>query len=346
MSENSGIIRKKKSKFSMISNTLALDPTISAKAKGIYLIICAELNKVNYTVYKSTIQASCRDGEASFESGWKELKDAGYLIQTKSKGKDGKWIYEYEILDEPVKKEIDPESTEKPDPENRGVDIVSPHPENPGVENPGLENMGVYNIPEKRNTRERNISSSSSKDSINTPSVEVKPNPLSDDDEKELENITWTLFRKREGKRLSTLPLKYGCDGNMIFPALKIALENGALNLIGYVATLFKDWKENGIKHLADLGVSGVSSREEIEEEIALYKGQLESDNEKAKELKPGYPDEAYEFGFFSDRSDEYRALAKIFPPKDFFCKIRDYVIKGLPVNDAIEMYVYYHGTY
>ena len=87
MSENSGIIRKKKSKFSMISNTLALDPTISAKAKGIYLIICAELNKVNYTVYKSTIQASCRDGEASFESGWKELKDAGYLIQTKSKGK-------------------------------------------------------------------------------------------------------------------------------------------------------------------------------------------------------------------------------------------------------------------
>ena len=143
MSENSGIIRKKKSKFSMISNTLALDPTISAKAKGIYLIICAELNKVNYTVYKSTIQASCRDGEASFESGWKELKDAGYLIQTKSKGKDGKWIYEYELLDEPVKKEIDTESTEKPDPENRGVDIASPHPENPGVENPGLENMCV-----------------------------------------------------------------------------------------------------------------------------------------------------------------------------------------------------------
>lgn len=330
MGNNSGKITKKKCNFSMISNTLALDPTISAKAKGIYLIICAELNKVNYTVYKSTICEYCKDGEASFESGWQELKKAGYLIQVKSKDENGRWIYDYELLDEPVKNEKEQDKNENPDPENRGVEGTSPHPENPG-----LENRGVYNILEKRK-KNTNITSSSSS-SINTMQEnKVKPIPLDDDDVKQLNNITSTVFNVREGKRLSSIPLKYGCDGNMIYPALKIALDNGAVNIVGYVNSIFKDWKESGIRHLSDLAIDGVSLDEDIEEEVQMYLEQLSEDNKNGKVLKPGYDDMAYEFGIFTDYSKEYRALAKIYPPKQYLNKVRDAVINHMPVNYPI----------
>ncbi len=332
MENNSGIIRKKRNKFSMISNTLALDPKISAKAKGIYLIICAELNKVNYTVYKSTIATYCKDGRDSFESGWQELKKAGYLLQTKSKAPNGKWVYEYELLDEPEINHNDSENTEEPDTENPYV-----ADEKPDTEKPYLENPYVYNKPERRKTRVNITSSSSSSSSTPREEVNEQPVPLDDDDVKELNEITRIVFDVSEGKRLSSLPLKYGCDGNMIYPALKIALDNGAINLVGYVNKIFKDWKDSEIKHLSDLDINGVSTKEDIEKQVELYRGQLEEDNKNGRNFMSGLPDRAYEFGVFTDYSKEYRALAKIYPPNAFFDKLREAVINGLPVNSTIK---------
>ena len=43
-----------------------------------------------------------KEGERAFDSTWKELKDAGYLKQYRLKGEGGKWVYEYELLIEPI----------------------------------------------------------------------------------------------------------------------------------------------------------------------------------------------------------------------------------------------------
>ena len=345
MDNKSGRIIKKKTNFSMISNTLALDPTISAKAKGIYLEICVLLNKVNFIVYKSTAMKYSSDGEAAFESGWKELKDHGYLIVHKYNSSTG-FKYEYELLDEPLQQNNDETSKEEPtdktkdycnspDPENRGVGSASPD-----RENPGLGNQGLYIIPEKRNTREYTYSSSSS---INTPREESKPIPLSDDDEKEINHLTLTLFKKREGKRLSTLPLKHGCDGNMIYPALKIALENGAVSLVGYLEKLFKDWESNDIRHLSDLGIDKITTKEEVESLVSAYKEQLDYENDNPRNIDPEIPDfmislmEKNKEKYFKDRSEDLKALAKLYSYDELMNRLRKTVIDGRQINEAIK---------
>ena len=162
---NNSRIRMKPYNYSIIANTVIYDTKLSAKAKGIYIMICAECQKVNYTVYKSTIAKLCTDGETSFETGWKELKEAGYLIQYKSQAENGKWIYEYELLEEPVKKEnVVSESSEE---------VEKPHPDFPPLVFPPLENQGIYNKQEKRNTKERNIKESKEKNSLEEPSLDI-----------------------------------------------------------------------------------------------------------------------------------------------------------------------------
>ena len=44
----------------------------------------------------------CQEGESAFESAWAELKEKGYLLQTKSKDeKSGSFAYQYDLLDTP-----------------------------------------------------------------------------------------------------------------------------------------------------------------------------------------------------------------------------------------------------
>ncbi len=97
---NTGVFRKRPG-FTMVCNTLVRDPMISAKAKGIYLVIMSYITLEDFQLSKSFLVAQFSDGEKSFESGWKELKNAGYL-KTYSRLMGGKGaIVEYELLDEP-----------------------------------------------------------------------------------------------------------------------------------------------------------------------------------------------------------------------------------------------------
>ena len=141
MTTHSGKIRRKSKGFAQISNDVLRNQNLSLKAKGLYSLIESYLTLEGWDLYKSFLIKQCKEKETAFDGAWKELKDAGYLIQYKIKDKlTGKWIYEYELLDEPVvqnKKQSIP-STQKPHLENPGV-------ENPGVENPGVENQGVNN---------------------------------------------------------------------------------------------------------------------------------------------------------------------------------------------------------
>ena len=146
MTTHSGKIRRKSKGFAQISNDVLRNPNLSLKAKGLYSLIESYLTIEDWDLYKNFLIKQCKEKETAFDGAWKELKDAGYLIQYKIKDKlTGKWIYEYELLDEPVvqnKKQSIP-SIQKPHPENPGVE--NPGVENPGVENPGVENQGVNN---------------------------------------------------------------------------------------------------------------------------------------------------------------------------------------------------------
>ena len=101
MENNGGSFRKKKANFSIVYNTAIQDANISLKAKGLYTLIQSYITIEGFTLYKNFLRSKCTDGEKAFESGWKELKDSGYLKQYKMREGSNRFYYEYELLDEP-----------------------------------------------------------------------------------------------------------------------------------------------------------------------------------------------------------------------------------------------------
>lgn len=76
-----GKFRKKKVNFSMISNEIIRDDTVSLKAKGLYALIQSYITLEDFSLYKGFLLSKCKEGKKAFDAAWKELKDAGYLIQ-------------------------------------------------------------------------------------------------------------------------------------------------------------------------------------------------------------------------------------------------------------------------
>ena len=98
----SGQFRKKKIYFTQVSNVALRDNTLSLKAKGLYALIQSYLTIEDFILYKNTLKKHLKEGEKAFESAWKELKDAAYLIQYRLQDPKTKhFYYEYELLDEP-----------------------------------------------------------------------------------------------------------------------------------------------------------------------------------------------------------------------------------------------------
>jgi hypothetical protein len=104
MKENfgSGKFRRKKNKFAQISNIALQDNGLSLKAKGLYSLIQSMITMPDADLRIWKIRVKCKEGEKSFSSAWKELKDAGYLKQYRiPDGKKGAFRYEYDLLEEP-----------------------------------------------------------------------------------------------------------------------------------------------------------------------------------------------------------------------------------------------------
>ena len=95
-----GKFRTRRHKFTQVSNTALTDKTLSLKAKGLYALINSYITIPDFILYKQTLVNSCKEGRDSFNAAWKELKDSGYLIQERVLI-NGKFSYEYELLDEP-----------------------------------------------------------------------------------------------------------------------------------------------------------------------------------------------------------------------------------------------------
>lgn len=96
----SGLFKKKRKNYAQVSNTALLDKNLSLKAKGLYALIESLLSIPNFTLYKDYLINCSTDGKSAFDSAWKELKSAGYLVQEKVQTHKG-FVYEYELLDSP-----------------------------------------------------------------------------------------------------------------------------------------------------------------------------------------------------------------------------------------------------
>lgn len=94
-----GRFKRKEVPYSQVSNQALRDENLSLKAKGLYSMIQSYITIPNFILYKKTLYNKCLEKETSFENTWKELKEKGYLVQHKIRDEQGKFYYEYELLD-------------------------------------------------------------------------------------------------------------------------------------------------------------------------------------------------------------------------------------------------------
>ena len=100
--------RRKEKKYTEVYNTIIFKNK-NVELTGLYTTIqaCIDLeintkgSDKEFTLSKKTLQYYCGYKDDKFKRIWNELKVAGYLKQYKIKNKDGKFVYEYELLDEP-----------------------------------------------------------------------------------------------------------------------------------------------------------------------------------------------------------------------------------------------------
>lgn len=97
--ESGKISRRKEVPFSQVSNQALRDKALSLRAKGLYALIQSYITIPDFVLYKQTLINMGLEGKDAFESAWKELKNRGYLVQKRGKNSEGKFIYEYELLD-------------------------------------------------------------------------------------------------------------------------------------------------------------------------------------------------------------------------------------------------------
>lgn len=172
----SGQFRKKKIYFTQVSNVALRDSSLSLKAKGLYSLIQSYLTIEDFTLYKNTLKKHLKEGEKAFESAWKELKDAAYLIQYRLQDpKTKQFYYEYELLDEPnielAKKTHNSQNRKKHEEKKqppKNVDRIKKAipTKKEGMGNVHSGKVGVYNNTELNNTELNNTISTSTTPTI------------------------------------------------------------------------------------------------------------------------------------------------------------------------------------
>ena len=102
--KESGRFKKKRIKFSMVSNEPLESNTLSLAAKGLYSLIQRYItiekkeDGSDFVLYKFMLEEKCKEGKTAFDTAWKELLDAGYLKKDKKQTHNG-FIYEYELVE-------------------------------------------------------------------------------------------------------------------------------------------------------------------------------------------------------------------------------------------------------
>lgn len=147
-------------KFTIISNKLIRDESLSWKAKGLFSFLWSQAD--NWNFYESEVVKHSTDGISSLRSGLKELENHGYLKRTRER-KKGKFGVPVWYLSEEGKFE-------------------KPILEKPILDKPILDNRTLSNTNSKKHQYKETLISSSSKPHNEKP---TDPFLLSADSEEE-----------------------------------------------------------------------------------------------------------------------------------------------------------------
>lgn len=99
--KNGGFI-KKRYNFSQVSNVILDDESIAIDTKGLYSIIQRWITYYeNSQLDKEFLRKKASVGINKFDRMWDELKKFGYLKQYRISCGESRFVYVYELLDEP-----------------------------------------------------------------------------------------------------------------------------------------------------------------------------------------------------------------------------------------------------
>ena len=115
--------------FTVVHNTILQDPSLSYKAKGLFVDMLSLPDDWVYTVAGMVKRST--DGRDSIYKALRELEDAGYIMRRQSRSGGKFSATEYDIIETP--------HTETPHTE-------TPHTGKPYTDNPTLQNTNIQNI--------------------------------------------------------------------------------------------------------------------------------------------------------------------------------------------------------
>ncbi|MEF7636437.1 DnaD domain protein [Bacillus thuringiensis] len=233
-----GIIRvKKDSNYSVINNTGLKDERLSWKAKGIlaYALTLPD----DWTFHISELARHAKDGEDSLRTGFKELKELGYVKRYPVRDGNTKKItrWDTEIYETPQR--------DMPQMENQ--DVVKPYEENQKLLNTNRLNTNRLNT-NRLNTNKRNNNDYDDMDKLESrvfinERVKVSCN-----------------FIKGMGIPLSEIAIaELGsfCNlfsGELIQHAINKAVDENAPRW-NYIKAILRNWKEQEVKTLVDVAI-------------------------------------------------------------------------------------------
>ncbi|ARX67490.1 DnaD domain protein [Bacillus thuringiensis] len=231
-----GIIRvKKDSNYSVINNTALKDERLSWKAKGIlaYALTLPD----DWTFHISELARHAKDGEDSLRTGFKELKELGYVKRYPVRDGNTKKItrWDTEIYETPQRN--------MPQVENQ--DVVKPYEENQKLLNTNRLNTNRLNT-NRLNTNKRNTNHYDDMDKLDSrvfinERVKVSCN-----------------FIKGMGIPLSEIAIAELGDfcnlfsDELIQHAINKAVDENAPRW-NYIKAILRNWKEQEVKTLVDV---------------------------------------------------------------------------------------------
>ena len=231
-----GKFRKKKIYFTQVSNTALRDTNLSLKAKGLYALINSYITLEDFTLYKTTLLKNCAEGKKAFDAAWKELKDAGYLIQYRLQGEKGKFYYEYELLDEPQSTEMAEISQSIHIPKKEVVD-------NGGSGKRVTAKRGIYNNTNLNNTDLNNTNINNISSSKEEAGEKKEEDNTFNKDLKTLMSFCNNVNYKLNKEKAKTILLAFGL--NKVIKAITTIVStvdtNNIKNYAGYLTATLKD---------------------------------------------------------------------------------------------------------
>lgn len=226
-----GIIRVAKNSNYVVMNRTALnDDRLSWKAKGIMAYMLSMPD--DWVFYMDELISHAKDGKDSFRSGFKELKDAGYVDRKPIKDEQTKKIVEWETIVHEVPFKNDEPHTDFPHMEK--PQVGNPEVEKPQVENPPLLSTDNNQVLNKPNTDNNQVLTNNKEESVSQ-SVDFG-------------NLA-TFYEKNIGPLLPVISQELGLlydaykDVELIQEAFKISIQVNAKNKMRYTEGILKNWK-------------------------------------------------------------------------------------------------------